>query len=627
MKGFRKLGTGAVCLLLACLLAVTASAAAVEDCPGGCAHQAAVGTTHYDTLGEAVAAAADGATVTLLTDMTVDTMLTIGKPLALDLGGKTVTGNLLSPSQSVIRFTAGGTLRNGTITVTNGSALQAAGCAVAVEKDVVLEGCGTAPTLLLTAADGSTASVKVSGTVSNKGNSAPIYSQYSETGSCELYILEDARITSDTCSAIELHAAGKLEAAGGTIQSKADSICVHIYEDRTTELSITGGTILSEEGQVIAITTYGDAVVPEAFVTGGTFSSLPQAYVPACGKVTQNADGTVTLISHYTVSFAANGGTGSMDAVSVNCGSAVILPECGFAAPAGKDFDCWQVGSKTYQPGGSFTPEADVTVTALWKTHTHTGGKATCEKKAVCQSCGQTYGQLGDHDLDYVGAYRATCTASGMNAHSRCSVCGGCFVDGVKISASSLTIPALGHEWENMEGVAATCESQGLRDYKQCQHCGELRVEGSSVTREELIVPATGHVIQMVPAVQATCTEAGTRAHGFCTGCGQRFLGSEAVEEDALTTALASHVLSDWQGDESYHWKSCVDCGAVFRLDGHTDADQSGHCDECEAPVEPEGEETPAARSGLGWLWLLPLAVAVIGAVLLLLKKRKTENV
>ena len=52
---------------------------------------AEVGGTGYSTLEAAISAAADGATVTLLADTTVETTLTISKALTLDLNGKTLT--------------------------------------------------------------------------------------------------------------------------------------------------------------------------------------------------------------------------------------------------------------------------------------------------------------------------------------------------------------------------------------------------------------------------------------------------------------------------------------------------------------------------------------------------------
>ena len=57
-------------LVLAMVLSVSsvAFAAGVENCPGSCMHVAAVGTTHYDTFGEALNAAIAGPnkTVTII---------------------------------------------------------------------------------------------------------------------------------------------------------------------------------------------------------------------------------------------------------------------------------------------------------------------------------------------------------------------------------------------------------------------------------------------------------------------------------------------------------------------------------------------------------------------------------
>lgn len=69
----------------------------------------------------------------------------------------------------------------------------------------------------------------------------------------------------------------------------------------------------------------------------------------------------------YTVTFDANGGSGStasMDAVQT--GTVRVLPESGFAN-SGKVFAGWQYNGKTYQPGECFTqPSSNVTLKALW---------------------------------------------------------------------------------------------------------------------------------------------------------------------------------------------------------------------------------------------------------------------
>lgn len=621
MKGFGKrcrILTG--CILLIAMLIVTASAVPIENCPGGCTHQAAIGTTHYDTLLGSITAAENGSTVTLLSDVTVTSPLTIAKALTLDLGGKTLTANLSTPGQSAVRFIQDGTVQNGKISASTGSALLVSGCSVTIEKDALLEANSTDPVLCITANKERTAQVTLAGEIHGKEASALI-SAVSAEGSCQLQILKDAKLTALENTAIAFDCAGKLQIEGGSIQAKKDAISVNLIKDRTTELSISGGEIFSEEGEVIAFTLEEDAEAPKDFITGGTYQKLPTAYIPAYCKILQNTDGTYVVISDYLLTFAVNGGTGTMEPVKVPCGSSITLPQCSTASPAGMDFAGWEIGGTLYAPGDSYTPTADTTIVALWKAHVHTGGTATCLKKAVCSICGESYGKLGAHSLQYHNGYAATCTDSGMNAHSTCKLCGGCFVDGIKISASSLTMPALGHSWETTDAVPATCKTDGCLAYRQCKICSAMQVSGKTVTEEELLLPATGHTMETIAATQATCKDAGVQAHEHCTTCDLLFLKGTPVEAAQLTTALSSHVLSDWQQDAYYHWKTCVDCEEVFRQSEHRDSDLDGICDDCSCVMTVQKDS--AVESGFSWLFLLPVIAAVAIAIPLALKKRK----
>jgi len=613
MKGFAKrLGLLAACVLLVCATTVTASAAVTENCPGECAHQAAVGTTHYDTLEEAVTAAPSGGSVTLLTDLTVSTGITVDKSLTVDLGGKTLTVN-----QAPLQFTKGGAVRNGKLTAAQGNAVQVKNCTVAIDKSARLEGCGSAPVLTLSA----TAKVNIAGTLVNKGSAPVIESAYAASGTCELNILKNADISAESNPAISLNCAGKLTVSGGTITTKSDAIKAVIHDKQALELAVTGGKILSG-GEAIAVTTEGDAVSPKDCVTGGTFKKVPTAFVPDYCKIKDNSDGTYTVISSYVLTFQPGDGSGSMDAVKVRCGSTGKLPKCGFTAPKGKDFAGWDIGGKTYKAGAKFTPEDDTTVTALWKDHVHSGGKATCQKKAVCKGCGKSYGTKGSHDLSTNGGYAATCTEDGMCAHSKCGTCGKYFVSGVAISASDLALPALGHNWEAMDGKPATCTEDGLRAHEKCANCGLLQAEGTAIAEEDLLIAATGHTMEAVAASQATCAEPGIQAHEHCTVCGSLFLKGENVEITQLTTALSSHVLSDWENDAFYHWKACVDCQEIFRQSSHADKDADGSCDDCGYTL-PVKETTEESGFGFSWLFLIPIIAAVAIAVPLAAKKRK----
>ncbi|MGN0634025.1 MAG: hypothetical protein ACI4JW_09180, partial [Oscillospiraceae bacterium] len=61
----------------------------------------------------------------------------------------------------------------------------------------------------------------------------------------------------------------------------------------------------------------------------------------------------------------------------------------------------------------------------------HSGGKATCTKKAVCEVCGEEYGELDstNHDLEHVPAKAATTSETGNKEYWRCKNCGKYFSD------------------------------------------------------------------------------------------------------------------------------------------------------------------------------------------------------
>ena len=74
-----------------------------------------------------------------------------------------------------------------------------------------------------------------------------------------------------------------------------------------------------------------------------------------------------------SITFYKNGGEGDMQATQVEKGSEYQLPECTFTAPAGKEFDKWEVRvgiAKAVEkiPNDKIIASADVKIKALWKT-------------------------------------------------------------------------------------------------------------------------------------------------------------------------------------------------------------------------------------------------------------------
>ncbi len=68
----------------------------------------------------------------------------------------------------------------------------------------------------------------------------------------------------------------------------------------------------------------------------------------------------------YILSFAANGGTGTMADV-IDTISEYTLPDNGFTAPSGKKFKCWSVGGVEKNVGDKIALTADIVVTAIWE--------------------------------------------------------------------------------------------------------------------------------------------------------------------------------------------------------------------------------------------------------------------
>lgn len=106
---------------------------------------AKVGSTKYETLAEAIAAAKDGDTVTLLDNIILTEQLVIGKNLTIDLGGFTLTSNysLVGSGANIyaIVLNAAVTIKNGKIVADNARVIGAYGAmtmdGVTVENGII----------------------------------------------------------------------------------------------------------------------------------------------------------------------------------------------------------------------------------------------------------------------------------------------------------------------------------------------------------------------------------------------------------------------------------------------------------------------------------------------------------
>ena len=117
-----------------------------------------------------------------------------------------------------------------------------------------------------------------------------------------------------------------------------------------------------------------------------------------------------------------------------------------------------------------------------------TGGTATCSTKAVCEVCGEEYGEKdsNNHDLEQHAAKAPTCTEIGWNAYEACKNCN---------YTTRKELPALKHDLEQHAAKAPTCTEKGWNAYETCSRC-------DYTTYVEL--PALNHDYQAV-TVEPTC--------------------------------------------------------------------------------------------------------------------------
>ena len=151
--------------------------------------------------------------------------------------------------------------------------------------------------------------------------------------------------------------AGMINTTKGTSTSTSQVVYFDLDKDGTNDLDVRV-TLKSAKPTKVEFkansgtSVYGD--VPLAVPYTGSSSYYSKLLL----KFPKKLD---TLSAKVT--FAANGGTGTMAAVTVVKNTSYTLPDCTFTAPEGKEFDKWDLGA----PGASVTINKDTVVTAQWK--------------------------------------------------------------------------------------------------------------------------------------------------------------------------------------------------------------------------------------------------------------------
>ena len=169
------------------------------------------------------------------------------------------------------------------------------------------------------------------------------------------------------------------------------------------------------------------------------------------------------------------------------------------------------------------------------------------------------------HRTALVPAKDKTCTQDGNIAHFRCSECGGLFEDASAVNVlteDEVIIPA-GHEYgELVAKKEPTCSAAGMQAHYKCSVCNQYFDEHKAETTAEALTVAIApdaHAFgEWIAEVPADCTHTGTKAHKDCTFCGKHFDEGGAEITDITIPVNDKH---DW-GAPKYVWPSNSECRA-----------------------------------------------------------------
>ena len=171
---------------------------------------------------------------------------------------------------------------------------------------------------------------------------------------------------------------------------------------------VFNGTVHNKASYVDDGTFNGD-VINDSLLAGGTYH----------GTVTNNTKGQInggtfsgaitgtgTIVPvavKLSVSFDPNGGSGTMDPVTVDYGATYLFPENDFTAPEGKRFAHWAIdsldGGTTAVPGGGLTILRGTTAYAVWEDiPASSGGGGGGGRTSYAVSTGKT-GKTGNGTL------------------------------------------------------------------------------------------------------------------------------------------------------------------------------------------------------------------------------------
>ena len=303
----------------------------------GCAHKAAIGTTHYDTLTAAVGAATAGQTIVLVADTAEDITVASGKDITIDLNGKTVK-NVTSDTITValgakLTIIGTGTVDNVThgkaALINNGTATLDGGTYMRSQEDDgnSKDSPGKNSYYTIVNASGAAMTINAGVSVTNKGNFSSMI-RNGGAGAAIATMTINGGTFNGGINTVKNDEAGVLVINGGNFSNTAQYVIMNWHKTTINngtfetlesaeavlftsnwggdagaatsagELTITGGTFKrATNTQKMIVDAYDANNTGTASISGGTFDADVSQYLES-GKQ-QNADGSVGNIPRY----------------------------------------------------------------------------------------------------------------------------------------------------------------------------------------------------------------------------------------------------------------------------------------------------------------------------------------
>ena len=259
---------------------------------------------------------------------------------------------------------------------------------------------------------------------------------------------------------------------------------------------------------------------------------------------------------------------------------------------------CGEKGTKTYEQGSALG---------------HTGGTASCTKKAVCTRCNKEYGSLLDHKYgEWTVVKEATEQTEGLKER----VCSSCNTK----ETQAISVLGHTHKYECIIEIEPTCLGKGLEKYvRSCNdfYTKVINSKGHTFKEEEILIEPTETQIGL--------------SKKQCETCGY-------IELSEISKLNHTHKYDDkYSYDLNNHYKEC-DCGDKkevsehsFKIISETDEKKVYECSVCkyqkEEIINKVTEQLPPTQNNLYFIIMgvEALFIIVLFISLIVISKKKKQ--